>query len=84
MPAERKALRNLAISDSGLVFDPATGAIATSNSTGVRILRELCEGKSAAQIREALFGEYDTDREVLERDIRDFLAQLQGQGYLHE
>lgn len=76
-------LKDLAVSDSGLVFDPASGTIATSNATGVRILRALCEGKSIQEITDQLTIEYDAPPQVVEADIQDFIVQLGEQGYLN-
>ncbi len=69
-------LKELAISETGLIFDPATGSIFTSNGTGVVILMALKEGKEAAQIKERLIEEFDVDGSRADMDIQDFLNQL--------
>jgi Coenzyme PQQ synthesis protein D (PqqD) len=75
-------LKKLAISESGLVFDPATGAIYTSNPAGLLILDGLKEGKEEVAIRELLLKNYAIDRQTVERDMYDFISQLNGSGVL--
>jgi hypothetical protein len=77
-------LKQLAISDSGLIFDPSTGTISTSNGTGVEILRGLIEGKSPREVASALASKYDTQIQAVERDVHDFLLQLKGFGFVDE
>jgi len=75
-------LKELAISETGLIFDPSTGSIFTANGTGVQILLALKEGKDAAQIKESLVKEFDVDGNTAEMDIQDFLNQLSTSGFV--
>lgn len=77
-------LNDLAISESGLIFDPASGSIAISNPTGIQILRAICEGKSIEEICEELVREYQEQPEVIAKDVEDFLIQLRNHGYNHD
>jgi len=77
-------LKGLAISDSGLVFDPVSGTISTSNATGLQILRALSDGKAPEEVSRDLLQQYDAPASTIERDVKDFIAQLQGSGYVHE
>lgn len=76
-------LKDLAVSASGLVFDPATGAIFTANATGLVILGALRDGLDEPAIRDLLAGEFEVDAETAGRDLYDFLGQLQGCGLAH-
>lgn len=69
-------LKDLAVSESGLVFDPITGAIYTSNQVGLRILAALREGLDTVEIRQRILDEFDVDAETVERDLFDFCGQL--------
>ncbi len=76
MPPNASWLKNLAISETGLIFDPSTGSIFTSNTTGVQILMALKEGKEADEIKESLVEDFEVDPNKAEMDIQDFLNQL--------
>jgi hypothetical protein len=71
-------LKELAVSESGLVFDPATGCIYTSNPVGLLIIAGLREGKKSDELREMILEEYDADEETVERDLFDFFGRLLG------
>ncbi len=77
MSLDSSRLKQLAISESGFVFDPLTGHSFSVNATGLAILGALKEGlgvdEAAAHVRDA----FDTDRsDDVERDVEDFLARL--------
>jgi hypothetical protein len=70
------ALRRLAMSDSGFVFDPVNGDSFTVNACGLTVLRLLKDGQSLSQILEQITKEYDVNYRKAERDISDFISQL--------
>ena len=70
-------MRNLAISDTGFVFDPSTGNTFLLNETGIFILRKLVQGCERDAVVEALVEEYDVDAEQAGRDLADILIQMQ-------
>ena len=76
-------LKELAISETGLVFDPSTGSIFTANTTGVAILTALKEGKEPAQIKALLVEEFEVNENTAELDIQDFLTQLSSTGLVN-
>ncbi len=76
MAFDTKGLKGLAISETGLIFDPATGYIFTTNAVGILILAALKEGKEGDAIRAQILQEYEADSEVVERDIFDFFNRL--------
>jgi len=71
-------LKEFAVSESGLVFDPATGCIYTSNPVGLLIISGLRQGRENEEIRKMILEEYAADEETVERDLFDFLGQLLG------
>jgi len=83
MDHEHHHLRDLALSDSGFVFDPLTGHTFTVNPTGQLALRCLKDGLSAEETAERLSKEFATgEGEDCGRDIQDFVLQLRECGLL--
>jgi hypothetical protein len=70
-------LRQLAISDSGFVFDPLTGHTYSVNGPGLEILEGLKQGLTASDLaaRWSETHEFDADDDPL-RDIEEFIAQV--------
>jgi hypothetical protein len=71
-------LKDLALSESGFVFDPYTGATFTANATGLAVLRGLRDGLSRAQIVDRLRAEFRIEEAAshLDSDVGDFLRML--------
>lgn len=78
-----KMKSNIAISDTGLLFNPSTGESFTLNPIGSDIIRMMRDGKSRDAITQETLQKYHTDENTFERDFNDFLNQLQ-QNYLLE
>ena len=74
---ELKKLQNLAIAESGYIFDPASGHSYTANETGVFILNLLKQGKSSEEICAQICEEYDIDENSAESDTIRVIEQLQ-------
>ncbi len=68
--------KNIAISDSGFLFDPSTGESFTVNETAQEILKLLKEGKDYDEIAGHITSLYDIDRAGFERYYQDFLEML--------
>ncbi|MFO7573851.1 MAG: PqqD family protein [Bacteroidales bacterium] len=68
--------RNIAISESGFLFDPTTGESYSLNVQGIEILNMIKENKSAAEITDYITGEYEVDRDDFERYLIDFTGML--------
>jgi PqqD family protein of HPr-rel-A system len=70
-------LRDLALSDSGFVFDPMTGHSFTVNATGLCVLQGLKEGKAPEEIVKRLSDGFELEAgEDAGRDLQDFIVQL--------
>jgi hypothetical protein len=61
MDLDKDKLKTLAISESGLIFDPSTGFIYTSNPVGLLILDALKHTKEPIEIRDMIVKQYDID-----------------------
>jgi len=81
MDPEHTRLRDLALSDTGFVFDPMTGHTFTVNLTRQLALRCLKDGMGpeaiAGRIAEELASEGVED---FGRDVHDFIQQLRDCG----
>jgi len=75
MPSQ-DLLKRLAVSESGFVFDPASGHNFTVNATGLVILRLLLKYQRLEQIIDVLQEEYDAQARDIERDVVEFVSAL--------
>lgn len=71
-----KLKKNIALSESGFIFDPSTGDSYSVNQTGSKIIEFLKEGLSEDQIIEKLNETFNSDKEQLQKDLDDFLLHL--------
>lgn len=71
-----KLKKNIALSDTGFVFDPSTGNSFTVNPIGLAIIGYLKEGRTAEEIKAAVLDAYETDSTGFERDYTDFMNML--------
>ena len=69
-------IKNLALSDSGFVFDPSIGKSYTVNESALWILRQLQQNQSLESIEQGIIEEFDVSSEQAERDISEFVEQL--------
>lgn len=67
-----KINENLAISESGFLFNPSTGESFTVNPLGAEIIGMLKEGKTEDEIISRLLGIYEVDSKTLQKDLHDF------------
>jgi len=79
---EVTTLKNLAISDTGFIFDPFSGKTFTVNEVGMVIIQSLKNGEDVGLIQNKIMEEFDTTLDQLERDISDFLIQLKEQSLI--
>ncbi len=75
---------NIALSESGFVFNPSTGDSFTLNNTGKEVLTLIKEGKSIDQITELMIVKYDVDIVTLERYLTDFVNELSVNNLMEE
>lgn len=71
-----KIKHNIAVSDSGFIFNPDTGESYTVNPIGANIIRQLQAGKAINDITGELQKSYDIDLNTLEKDTEDFIGLL--------
>jgi hypothetical protein len=71
-----KIKSNIALSDSGFIFNPDTGESFTVNPLGASIINYLKKGKTIEEITSELHQQYEIDANTLEKDAEDFLGLL--------
>ncbi len=67
---------DIALSDSGFVFNPASGESYTVNPIGVEIIQFLKDGKSIQEVCELILENYNTDLTTIDKDLNDFVVML--------
>jgi len=67
-----KINENLAISESGFLFNPSTGESFTVNPIGAEIIELMKEGKTEVEISEKIIKSYEVDIKTLQKDLHDF------------
>ncbi len=67
-----KINENLAISESGFLFNPSTGESFTVNPIGAEIIERLKEDKTEEEILNELLNIYEVDKKSLQKDLLDF------------
>jgi hypothetical protein len=67
---------NIAVSESGFLFDPNSGESFSVNSTGKELLRLISKGLSAEEIESTILEEYEVDKKTLYRYMDDFSHTL--------
>jgi hypothetical protein len=65
-----------------VMLDLAKGAYFGLDPVGARMWQLLAEGKTLAEVRDAIVEEYDVSREDAERDLLALVADLMAQGLL--
>lgn len=84
MAFDTTKLKELAISETGLLFDPSTGYMFTSNAVGVLILSALRDNKDVQEIKELVLKVHEADEDAVDRDLFEFLNQLMSFGLIKE
>ena len=69
--------KNIAVSESGFLFDPNTGDSFSLNETGKFILSELQKGKLEEEIKVEFLSKYEVEESAFENDFNDFRNLLE-------
>lgn len=71
-----KIKNNIAVSDNGFVFNPASGESFSVNPVGLEMLNLLRKGLSNEKVIEEIETKYQVDSNTLERDLNDFIEMV--------
>lgn len=76
--------KNIAVSESGFVFDPNNGDSYTLNHLAKEIFELLKNNKSDKEIAQEITSKYDVEEAVFEQNYFDFLAMLSHYNLLND
>ncbi len=68
--------KNIALSNTGFVFNPTTGDSYTINQVGQEILGYLSDNKTVEEITSLMTTTYDIDQASFEKYFFDFISML--------
>lgn len=71
-----KIKKNIAISESGYVFNPSSGESFTVNPIGIELVNMIRDEKSYEEISRTMLAKYNTDSDTFEKDYHDFIGFL--------
>lgn len=79
-----KLKNNVAISESGFIFNAEIGTSFTTNPIGVSILKQLKEDTSLENLKESIVKNFEIDPITCEKDLDDFLSIVNQHNLLEE
>ena len=68
--------RNIAVSETGFVFDPTSGESYSINKVGQEIITLMKNGKTPREISSVMCQEYEIDPAGFEKYFYDFIGML--------
>ncbi len=71
-----KLKKNIAISESGFVFDPSSGDSFSLNPVAIEIMEYLKTDLAYEEINQLIIEKYDVDQTTFERYYYDFINTL--------
>ncbi|MBC7382491.1 MAG: PqqD family protein [Bacteroidia bacterium] len=71
-----KFKKNIALSDSGFIFDPTTGDSFNTNPVGLEIVQMLKQDNTPQEISAYFLKNYAVDESTFEKDLYDFINML--------
>ena len=71
-----KLKKNIATSENGFIFNPATGDSFSGNTIAAEILLLMKIGKSDVAIKQEILEKFDAEPMQLEQDWDDWMLQL--------
>lgn len=73
-----KIKTNIALSESGFIFNPNTGESFTLNPSGQILFGLIREGKDYPEIRDYFLEHFDAEESIFEKDFEDFMHMMNG------
>lgn len=77
-----KLKKNIAVSETGFLFDPNTGESYNLNKTGQFIVKLLADKMSEKQIMDAVMEKYEIEPIAFQRYMDDFAVMLKQFGII--
>jgi uncharacterized protein YwgA len=69
--------KNVAISETGFIFDAESGESFSTNPIGQDLLNAIKDSKSKEEIIAQIMEEYDVNKETIETHLYDFIKMLE-------
>ncbi|MBI9034263.1 MAG: PqqD family protein [Bacteroidales bacterium] len=79
-----KINQNIAVSESGYIFNPSTGESFSVNPLGQKIIQSLQKGNTIGQLEREVCAEFEVDTDTFEKDFHEFLNSLKFLNLLDE
>ncbi len=79
-----KLRKNIATSENGFIFNPATGDSYSGNAIAAEILSMMKNGQIAEEIKATILEKYDAEPNQLDKDWEDWMLQLKQANLLDE
>jgi len=71
-----KLKSNIATSDNGFIFNPATGDSFSGNEMAAQLLTAMKSSKTETEIKQDILNRYDVSENQLDRDWDNWMLQL--------
>lgn len=68
--------KNIAVSETGFMFNPGTGDSFSANPVAAEIIQLLKSGQTQEAIKNVLLEKYDVQSTQVDRDLDEFFIQL--------
>ncbi len=79
-----KLKKNIAVSESGYIFNPVTGDSFSLNPIGNEIINHILNKSSYLEIKNILLEKYETDNATVDKDLEDFINTLKNFQFLDD
>jgi hypothetical protein len=76
--------KNVAVSDSGMIFNPDTGETYTVNPIGAEIINGIKEGNTSTEISNKVTSKYTVEPSTFEKDFDDFISLLRNYSLIED
>jgi len=76
--------KNIAISETGFLFNPSTGDSFSTNPIGQKVIQWLQSGLGQEEIVAKMQEEYSVDKDTVDKDIQDFISLLKSHHILKD
>ena len=70
------------VADRIIILNLESGTYFELDDVGVTIWQSLAAGQRVADIRAAVLADFDVEKEILDRDLAEFLQTLEGRGLI--
>jgi len=79
-----KIRNDLAISETGFVFDPVTGESFSLNQIGTEIFNLYKEDKNQSEIKKIIIDKYDVSEAELDKSLIDFEGMMKEYNFIQK